>query len=89
MALWESIYLSRAEVEEFLAHVRACGTLPWVYPMAVTAAFTGARRSELLRMLLADVDLTAGVITVREKKRIKSSASRSWGTGRPTTPAWA
>ncbi|MFO0840860.1 MAG: tyrosine-type recombinase/integrase [Gemmataceae bacterium] len=74
-ALRESIYLSKQEVEEFLEHVRTSGTLPWVYPMAATAAYTGARRSELLRMLVSDVDLAAGMITVREKKRLKGRRS--------------
>ena len=54
--------------------------------MAATAAFTGARRSELLRMLVADADLAAGVITIREKKRVKGR--RSTRTA-PITPRLA
>ena len=42
-AFWEALYLTRPEMEEFLAHVRQNGTLPWVYPMIVFAAYTGAR----------------------------------------------
>src|SRR5262249_60472781 len=32
-ALWETLYLTLPEVEEFLAHVRENATLPWVFPM--------------------------------------------------------
>src|SRR5690242_8175157 len=40
--------------------------------MFVFAAQTGARRSEIIRALPSDVDLVAGVVTIREKKRDKS-----------------
>ncbi|HYT90222.1 MAG TPA: site-specific integrase, partial [Gemmataceae bacterium] len=40
-ALWEALYLTRPEIEEFLAHVRAHATLPWVFPMVAFAAYTG------------------------------------------------
>jgi integrase len=68
-ALWEGLFLTRQEMEQFLAYVRQNGTLPWVYPLVALAAYTGARRSEMLRALVTDVDLD-GVITIREKKRI-------------------
>lgn len=44
---------------------------PWVYPLYCFAAHTGARRSELLRALVGDVDFAAGVATIREKKRTR------------------
>jgi integrase len=74
-ALWEALYLTRPEIEEFLGHVRAHGTLPWVYPMVAFAAYTGARRSEILWALVTDVDLDGKVVTVREKKRQKDKRS--------------
>ncbi|HZU36459.1 MAG TPA: hypothetical protein VFA18_11150, partial [Gemmataceae bacterium] len=73
--LWESLYLKRPEIEEFLLHVRDRGTLPWVDPMVAFAAYTGARRSEMLRALATDVDLTGRVVIVREKKRVKGKRS--------------
>jgi integrase len=73
--LWEALHLTRPEIEEFLGHVREYGTLPWVYPMVAFAAYTGARRSEMLRALVSDVDLEAKVVTVREKKRLKGKGS--------------
>jgi integrase len=43
----------------------------FLYPMFVVAAHTGARRSEMLGSQLGDIDFAAGVITIREKKRVR------------------
>jgi integrase len=45
---------------------------PCVYPMFIFAAYTGARRSEIVRALSSDLDVATGVVTIREKKRDKS-----------------
>ena len=45
------------------------------YPLVCMAAHTGARRSELARMLVTDVDFQEGTVTVREKKRVKAERS--------------
>jgi integrase len=98
--LWEALYLTRPEIEELLFHVRHNATLPWVYPMVAFAAYTGARRSEMLRALATDVDLDGGMVTLREKKRLKSKRStrtapltpklaqvlREWLAARPDSP---
>jgi integrase len=84
--LWEALYLTRPEIEEFLDYVRQNATLPWVYPMMAFAAFTGARRSEMLRALATDVDLVGGMVLLREKKRVKGR--RSTRTA-PVTPKLA
>jgi integrase len=67
--LWDCLYLRKVEVAELLAHVQQAATHPWVYPMVCTAAHTGARRSELLRAQVTDVNLEDGLILIREKKR--------------------
>jgi integrase len=67
--LWESLYLRVEEIDELLAYVKEHAALPWIHPFFCTAAFTGARRSELLRIQVADVDMEADTILVREKKR--------------------
>jgi integrase len=67
--LWEALYLRKEEVANLLAHAKEHAAHPWVYPLVCTAAHTGARRSELLRMQVADVDFTAETVLVREKKR--------------------
>ncbi|MHB1426789.1 MAG: tyrosine-type recombinase/integrase [Gemmataceae bacterium] len=98
--LWEALYLTRPEIEEFLLYVRQHGTLPWVYPMMAFAAYTGARRSEMLRALATDVDLAGGRVILREKKRVKgrrstrtapvtpklADALRDWLAVRPESP---
>jgi integrase len=98
--LWEALYLTRPEIEEFLLYVRQHGTLPWVYPMMAFAAYTGARRSEMLRALRTDVDLAGGMVILREKKRVKgrrstrtapvtpklTEALRDWLAVRPESP---
>ena len=74
--LWECAYLSRAEIEQWLETVKNNNNLPaYLYPMIVTAAYTGARRSELLRAIKTDVEFTQGVITLREKKRVRGKRS--------------
>lgn len=85
-SLWEALYLTRPELEEFLLYIRQNATQPWVYPIVTFAAFTGARRSEMLRTLVSDVDLTGGTVSVREKKRVRGK--RSTRTA-PITPRLA
>lgn len=70
-ALRECLYLTAAEVAGLLAHVREVAAHPWIYPPFCFAAHTGARRSEILRALTADVDFDRNAVTVREKKRAR------------------
>jgi integrase len=58
-----------------LEHVRIHARHDWIYPLACIAAHTGARRSELIRMLVPDVDFAGGSVTIREKKRLKGKRS--------------
>jgi hypothetical protein len=67
--LWGSLFLTLGQVQELLAHVRDRGGRPWVYVAFCLAAYTGARRSEILRSRVDDLDFDAGMITIREKKR--------------------
>ena len=67
--LWEALYLDTDQIGELLDYAKTRKAPDWVYPMIVAAAHTGARRSELIRARTEDVDFTAGVITIREKKR--------------------
>jgi len=67
--LWDCLYLRPGEIAELLAYVKEHGTQPWVNPLVCAAAHTGARRSELLRTQIADVDFSGGTILLHEKKR--------------------
>ena len=73
--LWEALYLRPAEVADLLEHARTHARHPWIYPLICCAAHTGARRSELIRAAVADVDFEGGVITIQEKKRLKGKRS--------------
>jgi len=73
--LWGSLYLQAHEVAELVEFVRANATQPWVAPYATMVAHTGMRRSELLRVEIADLDFEGGTILVRERKRVKGTRS--------------
>jgi integrase len=69
--VWDCVYLMFPEITGVLECVKTRPVSSWVYPMFVFAAHTGARRSEMVRVLPSDVDLKTGVVTIREKKRDK------------------
>ena len=70
--LWECLYLSNSEIDKLLEFIKTESRYPFLYPMVFIAAHTGVRRSELCRMQTSDIDLTAGHLTVRERKRSRS-----------------
>lgn len=72
---WECLYLTASEVAELLAHVKENASHAWIYPLLCFAAHTGARRSEILRALVADVDFASNTILIREKKRCRGQRS--------------
>jgi len=67
--LWDGLFLNPAEIAEVLAHVRRKTSARYLYPLLVTAAHTGARRSELFRARVEDIDFDAKLVHLREKKR--------------------
>jgi integrase len=69
--LWAALFLTLAEIEELLIHIREHRTVLWVYPMVCLAAHTGARRSELLRVQIADVDFEGKSVLISEKKQAR------------------
>jgi integrase len=69
--LWNALFLTLPEVAEVLDYLRQSCTLPWVYPMVCFAAHTGARRSELLRARVTDVDFAGKTVLIHEKKRVR------------------
>lgn len=69
--LWEALYLTVDEIAELLCHVKASARHDFLYPMFCFAAYTGARRSEIIRTRVADIDFAAKQITIRERKRVK------------------
>ncbi len=73
--LWDSLFLTASEIDKFLEYVRnprlpwKNSAFPWVYPMFVFAAHTGARRSEMIRSRIDDIDFETGEVVIREKKK--------------------
>lgn len=79
--LWETMYLDRKELQEFLEYIREHVKHLWIYPMICMVAFTGCRRSEMIRSRIDDWDLDNKQVTIREKKRdtSKDYTTRSVG----------
>ena len=73
--LWDSLFLDVTQVEAALKHAKANARHTVIYPMLCFAAYTGARRSEVLRSELDDLDFVSSVITIREKKRVRGKMS--------------
>lgn len=75
--LWDSVFLTVPQVEAILAHVAAAGSVirgrvrhfAFVPPMFAFCAYTGARRSEMIRSRREDFDFEHGTVTIREKKK--------------------
>lgn len=71
--LWDCLFLSLEQVDNVLTHVKAVAQHPFIYPMFVLAAHTGARRSELLRSQVSDFDGES--VVIRERKRVRGKHS--------------
>jgi integrase len=67
--LWDCIFLTGAQVKEILEYVKSVAEHPFIYPMFVFVAHTGARRSEILRAQVDDFDFQSRTVLIREKKR--------------------
>ncbi len=68
---WDCLFLDLPQIGEFLGFVKAHASRPWVYPMCVAAAHTGARRSELVRLHVDDIDFRDKTVLIQERKRVK------------------
>jgi len=67
--LWAGLFLTQADLNEFLEFASTKTQDPHLFPMLAFAAHTGARRSELIRMRIDDVDLEVGTAVIRERKK--------------------
>jgi integrase len=70
--LWDCVFLTLPEIAEVLEQAHKMARVDWVYPMFVIAARTGARRSEILRSHLDDLDFSTKMFLIREKKKDRS-----------------
>jgi integrase len=72
--LWDSLFLTKPEIQSVLDHVRVAAHHPFIYPMFVFVAHTGARRSEILRSQIDDFDFSSRTVLIREKKKSRSKS---------------
>jgi integrase len=72
--LWECLWLDQAQTVECLAWVHDHASRPFLHPMVAFAAYTGARRGEMVRSERDDWDFNAGVVVIRQKKSDKSKS---------------
>ena len=72
--LWKSLFLEREEIAALLQHAEKRQTLPAAHPLLVFVAHTGARRSEIVRARIEDLDFRARTVLVREKKKSRAKA---------------
>jgi integrase len=98
--LWDCLFLTLPEITELLAFVRTNAAHDWIYPMFCLAAHTGARRSEMRRARVCDVEFNNETILLHEKKRAKGrrttrrvplsplviTALKDWLTQHPSGP---
>jgi integrase len=75
--LWECLWLDKGRTRECLDWVRANAKKPFAHPMFVFAAYTGARRGEMVRSERTDWDFDGGIVRIRQKK---SEASMEFTT---------
>jgi integrase len=72
--LWEALWLDQRQTEECLGWVREHARRSVIHPMFAVAAYTGARRSEIIRSEVDDWDFESGLVTIRQKKADKSKS---------------
>jgi integrase len=69
--LWRGLYLDQTQVNELLSYVKEAARYEFIYPMFAFPAYTGARRSEVIRSEIDDFDFEGDQVTIRERKRKK------------------
>lgn len=73
--LWDAAFLTLPEIVELLDYVRSQARQQFIFPMFAFAAHTGARRSEMIRSEITDLDMVSGTVILHEKKRLRGKLS--------------
>jgi integrase len=71
--LWEAVFLVRRELDDLLGYVERTAEHDYLYPMFVFCAHTGARRSEMARASVWDLDFQDGFVTLHERKKSRET----------------
>lgn len=69
--LWKGLYLDQSQVMELLTQVQETARHDFIFPMFAFTAYTGARRSEIIRSRIDDIQFDTNQILIRERKRRK------------------
>src|SRR5262249_9333606 len=67
--LWDCLFLTLPQIDELLSYVKEQTPVPFLSPISACPAHPGARRSEMLRARVDDLDLQGQTVLLREKKR--------------------
>lgn len=73
--MWECLFLDTAEIDQLLEHVKQNARHDFIFPAFTFAAHAGARRSEIIRSQISDIDFELETITIRELKRVRGTQS--------------
>ncbi|MEQ8853635.1 site-specific integrase [Gimesia sp.] len=68
-AEWSNLFLREKEIMDLLEFVKKNAINDFIYPAFAFAAYTGARRSEIMRSEIHDFDFKQKKVTIRQKKR--------------------
>jgi integrase len=71
--LWECAFLAQDDLAELLSYIKRVARHSFTYPMFVFCGHTGARRSEMARAQVSDLDFRDGFVTVRERKKSRET----------------
>ncbi len=66
--MWECLFLDTGEIGQLHEHVKQNARHEFILPAFTFAAHTGARRSEIIRSQISDIDFELEMITIREPK---------------------
>lgn len=69
---WDCLYLNETQITELIKDIYTSSVPLAIKTMFAVAAYTGVRRSEMLRSQVEDFDFENNIMTVREKKRVRS-----------------
>ncbi len=67
-AYWDCLFLDEDQVLELLQFFQANARHPFIHPAVAIAAFTGARRSEIIRSEIEDWDFERAFVRLRGRK---------------------
>jgi integrase len=75
---WDSLFLDEKQVLKLLTHVKENAEHPFIYAAISFAAFTGARRSEIMRSQIEDWDFERGIVRITQQNGSRKKKTTLW-----------